>query len=88
MTRPQARRIKSSKLAPLKEGGEERKEAKKLTSSVKRRPSGDSRLRAGDNQLSGTGMMNPSLLGTNTMKKPQIRTSYPKLMSMKRTVVE
>lgn len=87
MTRPQARRIKSSKLAPLKEG-EERKEAKKLTSSVKRRPSGDSRLCAGDNQLSGTGMMNPSLLGTNTMKKPQIRTSYPKLMSMKRTVVE
>ena len=87
MAKSQPRRIKSSKLAPLKEG-EEGKEGNKISRSrIKRKPSGEGNMLQTSNQFSGTGVMNPSQIGANTLKRPHIRTSYPKLMSMKKTAL-
>lgn len=44
---------------------------------------------AENNELLGTGSINVSQIGTNTMRKANLlRTSYPKLMSVKRTIVQ
>lgn len=86
VTRPVPKRIKSSKLAPLKEG-EEPKEGKKTGQALlRRRPSGEvSAMSQTSSQMMGTGTINAP--GINTLKKTHIRTSYPKLMA-KRTQIE
>lgn len=84
VARPLPKRVKSSKLAPLKEGEEGKKTPQSM---LRRRPSGEmSGLIS--NQMSAIGTLNPGQLGTATLRKTQIRTSYPKLMSAKRTLVE
>ena len=81
----QSKRIKSSKLAPLKEGEESRKTPQPLL----KRPSRESQRSSVQNQnLAATGTINVAQTGPITMKKTNIRTGFPKLMSAKRTLME
>ena len=81
----QSKRIKSSKLAPLKEGEESRNTPQPLL----KRPSRESQRSSVQNQnLAATGTINVAQTGPITMKKTHIRTGFPKLMSAKRTLVE
>jgi hypothetical protein len=87
VTLNQSKRIKSSRLAPLKEGEEGRKTPQPL---LKRRPSGEqsSSMSLTQNQMGVSGTMNLAQTGNISMKRAHIRTSYPKLMNAKRTIVE
>jgi len=82
----QSKRIKSSKLAPLREGEESRKTPQPLL----KRPSRESQRSSTLNQnpLAATGTVNMAQTGPITMKKTHIRTGFPKLMSAKRTLME
>jgi hypothetical protein len=74
----QSKRIKSSRLAPLKDGEESRKAPQPL---LKRRESGSM---SQTQQQYATGTINPSQPGTMTMKKTLIR----KLVSAKKVEEE
>jgi hypothetical protein len=87
-----SKRVKSSKLAPLRD-----EEGKKTPNpQLGRKPSGET-SQAGMNNtmnnLSATMQPNnvippsPQNLALSTLKRTNIRTSYPKLMSAKRTIV-
>ena len=80
-----SKRIKSSKLAPLKDGEESRKTPQPL---LKRPSSKRSAVGMNETPLATSVAINPAQTGPITMKKSHIRTSFPKLMSAKRTIVE
>jgi hypothetical protein len=85
-----SKRVKSSKLAPIRD-----EEGKKTPNPhLKRKPSGEASQSALNTvNLSATFQGNnvmppvPQNLGISTLKRTNIRTSYPKLMSAKRTIV-
>jgi hypothetical protein len=86
-----SKRVKSSRLAPLRE-----EEGKKTpTLQPRRKPSGEPNQSAINVQnlsatMQGNNAMPPSAqtLAMSTLRRSNIRTSYPKLMSAKRTIAE
>jgi hypothetical protein len=84
MTASLSKRIKSSKLAPLKEGEENKKNI-----SLKRRPS-ESKQSAINNLNATVNIDLPIInkLTPNATLRKNIRTSYPKLTTAKNTMGE
>lgn len=83
-----SKRIKSSKLTPLRDG----EQSKRPPQPLLKRPSRGSMSgsMSATQNLGQTGAVGANLPQTSqiSMKKTHIRTSYPKLMSAKRTMIE
>ena len=77
------KRVKSSKLAPIKDA----EEGKKTPSSVLRRKPSRESQKEKEPSLSGTMTAGVPQLGVVSMRKSHIRTSYPKLFQTKKTIV-
>lgn len=86
-----SKRVKSSRLAPIRD-----EEGKKTPNAQLRRKPSQEASQVGMNTINLSATMQPNNpmpppppqnLGLSTLKRTNIRTSYPKLMSAKRTIL-